>query len=142
MSLPTRVHTATSDVLRRDYGNVGEVIHEFGKAGTGDGELCRPWGVCCTNDGHIVVADRGNNRIQVFNGDGTLHHKFGTEGNGPGQFNRPVSVCVDNLGRLIVTDKDNHRVQIFTFQGKRNGTQFLLFLMRFSRFRRLFTDVW
>jgi len=101
----------------RDYHNIGKALLEFGKEGAADGDLCRPWGVSCTREGHIVVADRSNNRIQVYNRDGTLHHKFGTEGNRAGQFNRPASVCVDKVGRLIVTDKDNHRVQIFTFEG-------------------------
>jgi len=102
----------------RDYGAVGVQVLEFGREGPGDGELCRPWGVCCTPGGHIVVADRSNNRIQVFNKDGTFHRKFGTEGNRPGQFNRPASVCMDSMGRLIVTDKDNHRMQIFTLDGE------------------------
>jgi len=102
----------------RDYNTIGTALLEFGREGAGDGELCRPWGVCCTRDGLIVVADRSNNRVQVYNRDGTLHHKFGAEGNRPGQFNRPASVCVDLIGRLIVTDKDNHRVQIFTLDGE------------------------
>ena len=106
----------------RDYHNIGKALLEFGKEGAADGDLCRPWGVSCTREGHIVVADRSNNRIQVYNRDGTLHHKFGTEGNRAGQFNRPASVCVDKVGRLIVTDKDNHRVQIFTFEGGSSGS--------------------
>ena len=102
----------------RDYGQVGAPLLEFGREGAGDGELCRPWGVACTPAGLLVVADRSNNRIQMFNRDGSFHSKFGTEGTRPGQFNRPASVCVDGLGRLIVTDKDNHRMQIFTLEGK------------------------
>jgi len=102
----------------RDYGQVGVPVLEFGREGTGDGELCRPWGVACTPTGLLVVADRSNNRVQIFKRDGTFHHRFGTEGNRPGQFNRPASVCVDGLGRLIITDKDNHRMQIFTIEGE------------------------
>ena len=68
--------------------------------------------------GLIVVADRSNNRICIFNRDGSYHSKFGTEGTRPGQFNRPASVCLDSLNRLIVTDKDNHRMQIFTLEGE------------------------
>jgi len=102
----------------RDYGQVGVPVLEFGREGTSDGELCRPWGVACTPSGMLVVADRSNNRVQIFNRDGSFHHKFGSEGNRPGQFNRPASVCVDGLGRLIVTDKDNHRMQIFTIEGE------------------------
>lgn len=51
----------------------------FGREGEGEGELCRPWGVACDKEGHIVVADRSNNRIQVFKPDGTFRHKFGSQ---------------------------------------------------------------
>ena len=67
-----------------DYGLVGVPVLEFGREGTEDGELCRPWGVACTPAGLLVVADRGNNRIQIFRRDGTFHQRFGTEGNKPG----------------------------------------------------------
>ena len=65
-----------------------------------------------------MVADRSNNRIQVFTPTGVFHHKFGVEGKGPGQFNKPASVCCDSRGRLVVSDKDNHRIQIFTQDGE------------------------
>lgn len=118
----------------RDYNNVGLPVLEFSQEGNGDGDLCRPWGICCTPTGRmyqafldifrniysglIVVADRSNNRICVFNRDGSYHSKFGTEGTRNGQFNRPASVCLDGLNRLIVTDKDNHRMQIFSLEGE------------------------
>ena len=101
----------------RDYNSVGKPVLEFSKEGSGDGDLCRPWGICCTSGGLIVVADRSNNRICIFNRDGSYHSKFGVEGTRKGQFNRPASVCLDSMSRLIVTDKDNHRMQIFTLEG-------------------------
>jgi len=58
------------------------------------------------------VADRSNNRIQIFNSDGSYSHKFGTSGSKPGQFDRPAGVAVDNKGHIVVVDKDNHRVQV------------------------------
>jgi tripartite motif-containing protein 71 len=77
-------------------------------------------------DGLIVVADRSNNRIQLFKPDGTFHSKFGTEGKASGQFNKPASVCCDNRNYLIVTDKDNHRVQMFTIEGEKRRSIFVL----------------
>ena len=103
----------------RDYNNVGAPVLEFSKEGSGDGDLCRPWGICCTPAGLLCVADRSNNRICFFNKDGTFNSKFGTEGSRPGQFNRPAGVCIDKNQRLIVTDKDNHRMQIFTLEGNK-----------------------
>ncbi|KAK6184738.1 hypothetical protein SNE40_007143 [Patella caerulea] len=101
----------------RNYAMVGQLIHQFSSEGDGDGQLCRPWGVCCDRDGNIIIADRSNNRIQIFNQDGCFRHKFGSAGSRNGQFDRPAGVACDSQGRIIVTDKDNHRVQIFTNTG-------------------------
>lgn len=99
---------------RRSYMNVGTALLTFGGEGEGDGKLCRPWGVCCNGDGNLIVADRSNNRIQVFDSQGNFLFKFGTQGSGPGQFDRPAGVATDKDGKIIVADKDNHRIQIFT----------------------------
>ncbi|XP_075214954.1 E3 ubiquitin-protein ligase TRIM71-like [Lycorma delicatula] len=103
---------------RKYNNNLGTSTLTFGKEGDGDGELCRPWGVCCDREGNIVVADRSNNRIQIFKNDGTFLHKFGKHGSEPGQFDRPAGVATNPLGHIIVADKDNHRIQIFTHDGQ------------------------
>ncbi|KAK1172376.1 E3 ubiquitin-protein ligase TRIM71 [Acipenser oxyrinchus oxyrinchus] len=105
----------------RSYVVVGLPMASFGGEGDGDGKLCRPWGICVDKDGYIVVADRSNNRVQIFKPCGAFHHKFGTLGSRAGQFDRPAGVACDNQRRIIVADKDNHRIQVFTFEG-----QFLL----------------
>jgi len=40
---------------RRDYSTIGSPVFTFGREGTGDGYLCRPWGICCSKDGLILV---------------------------------------------------------------------------------------
>ena len=80
--------------------------------GEKDGELCRPWGVCCSREGYILVANRSNNRIEVYSSKGVFHYKFGTGGKQNGQFDRPASVFCDSNNRVIIADKDNHRVQV------------------------------
>ncbi|MPC50027.1 E3 ubiquitin-protein ligase TRIM71 [Portunus trituberculatus] len=101
----------------RSYSSVGQVLFTIGSEGEGDGQLCRPWGVCCNKEGYIIVADRSNNRVQVFTPDGSFHHSFGSAGSRAGQFDRPAGVAADTMGRIIVADKDNHRIQVFTFEG-------------------------
>ncbi|GBL73928.1 E3 ubiquitin-protein ligase TRIM71 [Araneus ventricosus] len=103
--------------MGRNYSQVGKMFLSFGGEGDCDGQLCRPWGVCTDKSGNIIVADRSNNRIQIFNPDGTFKLKFGTPGSRPGQFDRPAGVTTDHLGRIIVADKDNHRIQIFDSEG-------------------------
>ncbi|CAN8001442.1 unnamed protein product [Ixodes pacificus] len=105
--------------VSRNYGALGEPSLVFGTEGSGDGQLCRPWGVCTDAGGRIIVADRSNNRIQVFNADGTFQLKFGCRGELPGQFDRPAGVAWDcgRGGRIVVADKDNHRIQVFDGMG-------------------------
>uniref|UniRef100_A0A8B9I2I3 E3 ubiquitin-protein ligase TRIM71 n=1 Tax=Anser brachyrhynchus TaxID=132585 RepID=A0A8B9I2I3_9AVES len=102
----------------RSYIGIGLPGLSFGSEGDSDGKLCRPWGVSVDKEGYIIVADRSNNRIQVFKPCGTFHHKFGTLGSRPGQFDRPAGVACDISRRIVVADKDNHRIQIFTFEGQ------------------------
>ncbi|XP_038662995.1 E3 ubiquitin-protein ligase TRIM71 [Scyliorhinus canicula] len=102
----------------RNYGGIGLPICSFGGEGDEDGQLCRPWGVCVNKEGYIIIADRSNNRVQVFTPSGTYHHKFGTAGARPGQFDRPAGVACDQNCRIVVADKDNHRIQVFTFEGQ------------------------
>ncbi|XP_043599634.1 uncharacterized protein LOC122575144 isoform X4 [Bombus pyrosoma] len=92
-------------------------IKIIGNTSNIDDNLCRPWGVACDREGHLIVADRSNNRIQIYSQDGSLLRRFGSYGTGPGHFDRPAGVAVDLRHRIIVADKDNHRIQIFTMEG-------------------------
>ena len=94
----------------------------IGKQGNKDGEFNRPWGVCATTDGGFCVADRSNNRLQFFNGNGdhlTTYPKL-AEGeeiknsDEDGKFNRPAGVTFTHtpFTAIIVADKDNHRIQV------------------------------
>lgn len=86
----------------------------FGTDGHEDGQLSRPWGLCVDREGNIIVADRRNNRVQVFSPEGVFKLKFGTKGTAAGEFDLPAGITTDPQGRIVVVDKDNHRVQIFT----------------------------
>lgn len=101
----------------REYGRFGIVTQFFGSEGSGNGQFCRPWGICCDQQGNIIVGDRSNHRIQVFDSNGCFKHKFGTEGMRPGQFNRPAGVAVTREGHIVVADKDNHRIQVLKLDG-------------------------
>lgn len=98
----------------------------FAFDGHEDGQVSRPWGLCVDKDGNIIVADRRNNRIQVFYSDGTFKSKFGSKGTGNGQFDLPAGISTDPQNRIVVVDKDNHRVQIFTSTG--------IFILKFGSY--------
>ena len=65
----------------------------------------------------MYVADQNNNRVQVFDGNGTFLRQFGTQGSGPGQFDLPYGIAVDNAGNVYVSEINNNRVQKLTSTG-------------------------
>ena len=66
----------------------GTFIKSWGKLGTAPGEFNVPHGITLDSMGHVIVADRGNNRVQIFDQDG----KFLKEWK---QFGKPIDVFVD-----------------------------------------------
>ena len=63
--------------------------------------------------GFIFVADSGNNRIQIFNPDGTFIRCFGRWGSGAAEFKGLEGISVNSSGKILVADRENHRVQVF-----------------------------
>jgi DNA-binding beta-propeller fold protein YncE len=62
------------------YGNArvhkfspsGEPLRSWGGPGIGEGEFHLPHGICALPDGRVMVADRENERIQVFDSNGVF----------------------------------------------------------------------
>ena len=64
--------------------------------------------------GRIYVPDTGNQRIQIFNPDGTYHTYFGSYGTGNYQFDCPAGVAISPVnGYIFVVDRCNQRVQVY-----------------------------
>ncbi len=101
----------------REYGRFGIVTQIFGSEGSQNGQFCRPWGICCDHRGNLIVGDRSNHRVQVFDTNGVYKYSFGSEGSSPGQFNRPAGVAITREGNVVVADKDNHRIQVLQQDG-------------------------
>lgn len=93
------------------------VLNETGMAGTTEGMFSSPRNMAIGPDGLIYVADSGNHRIQVFDGEGTFLRQWGSPGTEPGQFNEPWGLAVDDE-YVYVTDTWNHRIQKFTLAGQ------------------------
>jgi len=118
----------------------GKVLTTFGSEGTEEGQFKFPrWvnifkiqaallnivylktrtniftfrGVAVDEQGFIFVADSGNNRIQIFNPDGTFLRAFGRWGQNDGEFKGLEGIAVNSKGNILVADRENHRIQIF-----------------------------
>ena len=79
----------------------------------GDTKLRRPYAVSIDSNDTVYVCETFNNRIRIFDSNGTLLHSFGTDGKLPGQFDFPYGLTVDKNGLIYVSDCHNNRVQIF-----------------------------
>ncbi|MFZ4534172.1 MAG: hypothetical protein ACOYOJ_20485 [Alsobacter sp.] len=69
----------------------------WGGIGTGPGRFVTAHGIWVCGDGKVVVADRENNRLQVFDRGGAFIRVI--DG-----FHRPSDIWGDDEGRLFVTD--------------------------------------
>lgn len=58
------------------YDRNGDWVKSFGEPGSGPGQLNTPHSIASDAKGNIYVADRGNKRIQVFDGDGKLEREI------------------------------------------------------------------
>ncbi len=94
-------------------GRVQGAIGERGVSGSDLGHLKWPVGLAVDAVGRLIVADSGNERVQVFDVSGAyLTSIGGRRGTGTGGLREPRGVAVDALGRLYVADTYNHRIQI------------------------------
>jgi hypothetical protein len=110
-------------------------VREWGKSGSGDGQLKRPADITISNN-VVYVVDANNNRMQLFTKEGTFIKKFGSEclvktglkpsngckgpdndqpEKGDGQFKYPAGVTV-KANTIYVADNFNDRVQVFTVE--------------------------
>jgi len=104
---PTNVAIAPNgDLYVSDgYGNArvhrfsrdGKLIQSWGEPGTGPGQFYLPHGIAVTNEGRVLVADRENDRIQIFGLDGAYQGTWT-------DVQRPTNVEVTADGLVYVSE--------------------------------------
>ena len=104
---PTDVAIAPSGDIYVCEGYAAGTVHRFapdgsprgrwGRIGRAPGEFMNAHAIWVLPDGRVVVADRENDRLQVFTPDGGLLAIWGG-------FKQPLDIWGDALGRLYVTD--------------------------------------
>jgi tripartite motif-containing protein 71 len=90
-------------------------IRKWGANGVAEGQFLSP-GAIAIDGNQVYVVDQGNNRLQVFDANGSFLRKWGSAGPGDGQFNAPSGLAVAD-GQVYVTDGLNNRVQVFDVNG-------------------------
>jgi DNA-binding beta-propeller fold protein YncE len=99
------------------------------KLGSGDKEFTRPGAIAVDSAGNVYVADSKEDKIKVYNPDGSQKFYFGTSGSAAGQFNFPTSIAINELSEeIIIADlqvietefgpTQGARIQVFDLNGK------------------------
>ncbi len=122
-NLPTDIAFAPdgSMFMSDGYGNArvhkfsskAEYLHSWGEPGTAPGQFNLPHGVWIDRRGRLLVADRENDRVQVFDQDGRFLEIWPTELIGPAFF------YVDAEDIVYVAEHNGGMVSILTLDGER-----------------------
>ena len=79
------------------YNSEGEFVTQCGEQGSGPGQTSQPHSLAFDSQGRLFVADRMNNRLNIYDQD----CKFLMEWK---QFGRPSSIAIDRNDTLYVVD--------------------------------------
>ncbi len=93
---------ANARILKFD--RTGKFLLEWGKKGTGPSEFDQPHALAMDTQGRLFVADRGNNRIQIFSADGKLLDTWF-------QFSRASGIFIDRNDVIYVADSESGSIE-------------------------------
>jgi sugar lactone lactonase YvrE len=82
----------------------GKFIKTWGKKGTAPGEIDTPHGLAFDSRGRLFVADRNNNRIQIFDQDGKFLDQWP-------QFSRLSGIYIDKNDVLYGADSESNAMR-------------------------------
>jgi DNA-binding beta-propeller fold protein YncE len=78
----------------------GRYVKEWGRKGSGRGELSEPHTIAIDSRGRLFVGDRENNRIQIFDQDGAVLDEWR-------QFGRPSGIFITRDDTIYVADSES-----------------------------------
>jgi sugar lactone lactonase YvrE len=90
-------HGGTSNARVVKFAKDGRFIKTWGKRGSSPGDFDTPHALVMDSRGRLFVADRGNNRIEIFDQNGTYLEEWR-------QFGRPSGLFIDRDDMLYVAD--------------------------------------
>src|ERR1700693_181629 len=98
-------HGGNSNARIVKFSKDGKFLQTWGTKGSAPGEFNIPHALAFDSKGRLFVADRGNNRIQIFDQQG----KFIAEWR---QFSRPSGIFIDKHDMLYVADSESGSVAL------------------------------
>ena len=123
---PTGITTSAAHIFVSDkfnhriqiFDHSGNFVNQIGGNGTGsggrgsgNGELTSPTYIV-TNSTHLYIVDTGNNRIQIFDNNGTFVSNFGTAF----AFLSPEGIDTNGT-HIFVVDTNNNQIHILDLDG-------------------------
>lgn len=90
---------------------------DIGCYGKATGEFRCPIAIDVNSTDEIIVSDRENHRVQIFNAEGDFLAAFSSTGEGEGQLKYLTGLTVDTHDNIIVCNDWNNRVLMFDQQG-------------------------
>ena len=73
---------------------------------------------CVQYDTYLIVSDKNEHCIKVYDRNRNFQYKFGKEGEGDGELIHPACLSVNKSGHLMVCDSFNDRLQVFELNGR------------------------
>jgi DNA-binding beta-propeller fold protein YncE len=94
------------------------------------GNFNDPFGIAIDEDGFVYVTDTGNERVQIFDQNGSFEDEFGEQGTGEEQFQTALGIGVNENSsgqlRIIVADpgqtNDGRKLRRFDDEGNLVGS--------------------
>ena len=94
----------------------GAFVRVMGGVGSELGQFRYPYGLDEDREGHLIVCEFGNNRVQMIDKKtGKGLKAWGVGGHEPGQLAYPWGVAVDKRDRIVAVDAGTNRLQVFEF---------------------------
>lgn len=81
------------------FSKEGKYLREWGRKGSGPGEIREPHSIALDSRGRVFVADRVNNRVQIFNQQGKSLATWT-------QFGRPSAIVITRDDTMYVADSE------------------------------------
>lgn len=94
--------SANARILK--FSKDGKLLKTWGTWGSGPNDLDQPHALAMDSKGRLFVGDRGNDRIKIFDQDGTLLDTWY-------QFSRPSGIFIDRNDVIYVADSESGSVE-------------------------------